>query len=142
MIERVVFDTSSLIGAVLKVGSKPHQALMHALDCCILCSTEQIMVELAVALNRSYFERRLTQSDRDSFLAMLRKNAEMYCVENTATVALDPPCRDKSDNFILVLALAAHADIIVSSDQDLLVLNPWRGIPILTPAQFVAQFSI
>ena len=32
--------------------------------------------------------------------------------------------------------------LIISSDQDLLVLNPWRGIPILTPAQFVAQFSI
>jgi predicted nucleic acid-binding protein len=28
--------------------------------------------------------------------------------------------------------------VIVSSDQDLLVLDPWHGIRILTPAQFLA----
>jgi hypothetical protein len=54
--------------------------------------------------------------------------------------SLDPPCRDKKDNFILALALVAQADAIVRSDHDLLALHPWNGIPILTPAQFVAQF--
>lgn len=141
MIERVVFDTSTVIGAALKVGSKPHQALMLALDFCVLCGSEQIMAELAEVLNRGYFERRLAQPDRDTFLAMIRKNVEICWVEETAVVSLDPPCRDVSDNFILALALAAQADAIVSSDQDLLVLHPWRGIAILTPAQFVSQFS-
>jgi predicted nucleic acid-binding protein len=32
--------------------------------------------------------------------------------------------------------LAADADALVSSDGDLLVLDPWHGIPIMTPAQF------
>jgi predicted nucleic acid-binding protein len=44
-------------------------------------------------------------------------------------------------NFFL-LALTAQADVIISSDQDLLALDPWRGIPILTPAQFLSQFTI
>jgi predicted nucleic acid-binding protein len=33
------------------------------------------------------------------------------------------------------LALAAHADIVISGDDDLLCLNPFEGIPILMPAQ-------
>jgi hypothetical protein len=34
------------------------------------------------------------------------------------------------------------ADPIVSSGNGLLVLHPWRGIPILTPAQFLTQFAV
>jgi hypothetical protein len=31
---------------------------------------------------------------------------------------------------------SAEADAVVSSDEDLLVLHPWRGIAIVTPAEF------
>jgi putative PIN family toxin of toxin-antitoxin system len=140
VIERVVFDTSTLIGAALKVGSKPHQALMLALDCCEICGCEQMITELAEVLNRSYFERRLARPNRDAFIAMIRNNVETYWVDEKSAGPLDPPCRDVSDNFILALALAAQADAIVSSDHDLLDLHPWREIAILTPAQFLAQF--
>lgn len=50
-------------------------------------------------------------------------------------------CRDENDDFILALALAGKANVIVSSDKDLLVLHPWRDIDILTSARFVADFS-
>jgi putative PIN family toxin of toxin-antitoxin system len=139
VIERVVFDTSTLIGAALQVGSKPHRALMLALEFCVLCGSEQLVAELAEVLNRSYFERRLTPPDRATFLVMIRKNMEMYRTEETIIVSLDPPCRDENDNFILALALGSQAEAIVSSDQDLLVLHPWRGIAILTPAEFIAK---
>lgn len=142
MIERVVFDTSTLVGAALKVGSKPHRALMLAFGSCVLCGSEQLLAELAEVLNRSYFERRLTPTDRATFLAMIRKNMETYRIEETALVSLDPPCRDVNDNFILALASGSQADAIVSSDQDLLVLHPWRGIAILTPAEFVAKLGV
>ncbi len=54
---------------------------------------------------------------------------------------IDPPplaqpvCRDKDDDAVLALALAAQADIVISGDDDLLCRNPFEGIPILTPAQ-------
>jgi hypothetical protein len=37
----------------------------------------------------------------------------------------------------LELALAAGAETIVSSDDDLLVLDPWRGVRILRPAEYL-----
>ena len=46
-------------------------------------------------------------------------------------------CRDPKDNKYLELALAAGAHFIVSSDDDLLVLDPWRGIRILRPVDYV-----
>jgi putative PIN family toxin of toxin-antitoxin system len=142
VIERVVFDTSTLIGAALKVGSKPHKALMLTIEFCVPCASEELIAELAEVLSRSYLDRRLTQSDRDRFLEMIRNNVEVYPVTKAAAAALDPRCRDADDNFILALALASQAEAIVSSDKDLLVLHPWNGIAILTPAQFLARAEI
>jgi putative PIN family toxin of toxin-antitoxin system len=46
-------------------------------------------------------------------------------------------CRDPSDDKFLELAVGGRADLIVSGDRDLLALNPFRNIPIVTPAIFV-----
>jgi uncharacterized protein len=46
-------------------------------------------------------------------------------------------CRDPTDDKFLELAVNGHADLIVSGDGDLLALNPFRDIPIVTPAAFV-----
>jgi len=46
-------------------------------------------------------------------------------------------CRDVKDNIYLELAIAAEARIIVSSDKDLLDLDPWRGIRIVRPSEFL-----
>ena len=47
-------------------------------------------------------------------------------------------CRDPKDDKYLELAFAAGAETIVSSDDDLLVLHPWRGVRILRPADYLA----
>lgn len=50
-------------------------------------------------------------------------------------------CRDATDDKFLELAVSGHADCILSGDADLLVLNPFRGIPIINPATFVQGAS-
>ena len=47
-------------------------------------------------------------------------------------------CRDPKDNRFLALALDSESDCIVSGDADLLALNPWRGIEIVSPGAFLA----
>ena len=46
-------------------------------------------------------------------------------------------CRDKNDDVVLATALAGKADVIVTGDDDLLVLKTFRGIRILSPRQFL-----
>jgi uncharacterized protein len=48
-------------------------------------------------------------------------------------------CRDHKDDKSLELAISGQADLIVTGDGDLLALNPFRDIPILTPAAFVRR---
>ena len=42
---------------------------------------------------------------------------------------------------VLEAAVAGRADVIVSGDEDLLVLNPFEGIPIVGPAGFLAMLA-
>lgn len=51
-------------------------------------------------------------------------------------------CRDHKDNFILELAVTGKANYIVTGDKDLLILNPFRGIPILSPHRFIDELSL
>jgi uncharacterized protein len=57
---------------------------------------------------------------------------------------LDAPgdCRDPNDNYVLALALAGTADVILTENQDLLVLDPWRGIRIMRLFQFLEDHPL
>jgi predicted nucleic acid-binding protein len=43
---------------------------------------------------------------------------------------------------VLALALAGSAEMILTEDEDLLVLNPWRGIRITRLFQFVQDHPL
>jgi putative PIN family toxin of toxin-antitoxin system len=140
-IQRVVFDTSTLVSAALRVGSIPHQALLKALRFCAVCASAETLAEIEAVLDRSKFDRYLNRKERQAFAANLRRRARLFVVQNADTMAIEPPCRDPKDNPFLALALIAEADALVSSDEDLLVLHPWRGMPIVTPAEFLAGLT-
>ena len=50
-------------------------------------------------------------------------------------------CRDPDDDKLLEIAIVGRADCLVTGDQDLPVLDPFHGVPILTPAGFLATIS-
>lgn len=93
-----------------------------------------VLAEIREVLGRPKFANRLSVADREVALDLLMEMA--VWVEPTLTV---DDCRDAKDNKYLELAEASGATIIISSDDDLLVLSPWRGIRILRPAEFVAD---
>jgi hypothetical protein len=66
----------------------------------------------------------------------------MFSVSDADLATVEPACRDPKDNLLLALAAVVGAEIIVSSDQDLLVLHPWRGVAILTPVEFLSRAEI
>jgi uncharacterized protein len=128
---RVVFDTSTLVSAALRIASVPHQALLAAFRGWDVCVSAETLSELERVLLRDKFDRYAPRIRRREFAALLRRRAHLFPVA--------PRCRDPLDDKFLALAIAADSAAIVSSDDDLLVLHPWRGLPILTPAQFLDQ---
>jgi putative PIN family toxin of toxin-antitoxin system len=136
-IRRVVLDTSTLVSTALRIDSVPHQALQIALASCDLCASAETLAELELVLARDKFDRYLDREPRRAFVALIRRNVRLFALQNVDTLSVQPPCRDPKDTRFLALALAAEADAVVSSDEDLLVLHPWRGISIMTPAEFL-----
>ncbi|MGB6157329.1 MAG: putative toxin-antitoxin system toxin component, PIN family [Acidobacteriaceae bacterium] len=138
MIERVVFDTSPLVSAVIRPESIPWQALRRAFLSGEVCASAQTLAEMEEVLERSRFDRYLDRPTRRAAAEQVRRDCRMFVMDR---VDASPPCRDSRDNKFLALALIANADAIVSSDEDLLTLHPWRGIPILAPTQFLAEYE-
>jgi putative PIN family toxin of toxin-antitoxin system len=52
-----------------------------------------------------------------------------------------PVCRDTDDDWVLATAVAGGAEAIVTGDEDLLVLEAFRGIAILTPRQLIQRLT-
>jgi uncharacterized protein len=136
---RVVLDTSTLVSAALRIGYIPHQALLEALTACDMCASLETLAELERVLDLEKFDRYLDRAARGEFVALIRRHAHLFAVQKADMEAVEPPCRDPGDNQFLALAQIAEADVLVSSDEDLLVLHPWRGIAILRPAEFLAR---
>jgi putative PIN family toxin of toxin-antitoxin system len=92
------------------------------------------MAELQEVLGRKRFDKYITEEERMLFLEVLA--LETLPVEIIETVTA---CRDQKDNRFLEVAVNGDADCIVSGDGDLLVLNPFRGIPIVIPQEFLGR---
>jgi putative PIN family toxin of toxin-antitoxin system len=138
-VRRVVFDTSTLVSAALRVGSVPHQALLLALGTCDVCASVETLEELSTVLDRDKFDRYLDRPLRLNFVALMRRHVRLFAVQSADVEAVLPPCRDPKDNQFLALVLAAESDALVSSDEDLLMLHPWRGVPVMTAVEFLMR---
>ena len=130
----IVFDASTVVSAALKADSVPERALLRAEETDLFALSTAVDVEIADVLGRPKFAGMVSRERRESILDTLRGTAVWF--EPTERIT---ECRDPKDNKYLELALAAGAVIIVSSDNDdLLVLHPWSGVRILRPAEYLA----
>jgi putative PIN family toxin of toxin-antitoxin system len=121
-----------IVSAALLAGSVPRQAFDKALDEGIVIVSVPVLLELTEVFGRKKLNKYLLEEERMRFLVALLKESEL--VEVTTAIA---ECRDTRDNKFLELAVDGKADYIISGDEDLLVLNPFRGIPILTARDFL-----
>lgn len=110
---------------------------MKALGSCEICASISALNELEQVLRRGKFDCYLDAETRLMFVALVRQHTHLFAAQEADELALQPPCRDPKDNKFLALALVSEADAIISSHNDLMVLSPWRSLPVLTPADFV-----
>jgi putative PIN family toxin of toxin-antitoxin system len=136
-IHRVVFDTSTLVSAALRADLIPYQALDRALRFCDVCASRETLDELQAVLTRDKFRRYLPAEVRRQFIRLVENSVRLFVVRDVEWLPAHPRCRDPKDDKFLALALECEADAIVSSDDDLLVLDPWLDIRVLRPSDFL-----
>lgn len=133
---RIVLDTNVLVSAALRPRGTPGRCLQIATATGMALLSRETAEEFAEVLLRDKFDRYVSVRDRESFLRAFIEKAEV--VEMTETIEA---CRDPKDDKFLEAAVGGRAAYLVSGDEDLLVLHPFRGIPILTPAAFLAEVT-
>lgn len=129
----IVFDASAAVSAALKADSVPAQALLRAEAVDVFALSSAVDSEIAEVLARPKCARAIPAARRARTLGILRDAAVWF-----QPVVRVSDCRDPKDDKYLELALAAGAETIVSGDDDLLLLHPWRGVRILRPAHYLA----
>lgn len=132
---RIVLDTNALVSRLLLPASVPGRAVRKAVDEARILVSEALMFELAEVLARPKFDPYVTLADRQEFLRQLGGIAEMVPIQHRVRA-----CRDPRDDKVLELAVNRAADAIVTGDADLLVLNPFRDIPVIAPADYIARW--
>ncbi len=125
---KIVLDTNVVIAGFASRG-----LCESILELCLDSHRIVLSEELLDEIERNLRDKiKLPAGVIDEIIRLLVEHGDML---EPASLPLDL-CRDPDDVMILGLAVAAQADFIVTGDQDLLVLNEFCGIPIITPRSF------
>jgi putative PIN family toxin of toxin-antitoxin system len=129
---RCVLDTNVLVSALLVPRSKPRQALDCAFREGKILLSSATLAELYDVLHRKQFRRYIDEEDARSFVAALARESEWIDVNVQIK-----SCRDPKDDKFLDVAVSGQATEVISGDADLLALDPFQGIRILSPQEFL-----
>ena len=127
---RVVIDTNIWISFLIgKTFSGLSEAIISGQV--IVLFSNDLFSELIEVLNRPKFKKYFSASAIEELIALLYKKIELIEIINHFN-----DCRDPKDNFLLDLAVSGHANYLVTGDADLLILNPFQGVEIISYQAF------
>ncbi len=99
----------------------------------VLLFSDETFAELRDRILGSKFDRYVGRESRAALVALLAAVAEWVPIAGASL-----GCRDPTDDKILETAIMGRADHLVAGDGDLPAMFPFHGIPIITPARFLA----
>lgn len=130
---KVVFDTNVFIAAALRGGFAEDLIELSTKGEINLIISEEILTEIKQKL-LTKFDR--TEERVNFFIERIRKSAKVVAIKERVLAVR----RDPEDNKIIECAIAGKADIIVTSDQDLIKIKVFRGIAIIHPKTLAYTF--
>ncbi len=125
---RIVLDSNVLIPGLVVPGMCK-EVVRHCLARHKVVLSEYILEEIKRKL---VLKMKLSAGTTDALLEVLRERIVLV-----KPAALEESvCRDAKDIPVLGTAVAGAVKLLISGDQDLLVLGSFQGIAILPPAEF------
>ena len=134
---RAVVNTGVLVSALIRRQGTTGDVLRALRDGRFaIIYTTAILVEVVDVLGRAALRLKyhIQPEDLTALINLIRLRGELFTPTQRITA-----CRDAADNKFLEAALAGEADCIVTGDADLFSLTPFRGVPILRPAEFLTR---
>jgi putative PIN family toxin of toxin-antitoxin system len=122
---RVVVDTNIWIGFLIgKTLSGLSEAIIN--NKIKILFSEELFDELVEVLQRPKFKKYFSNENITELISLIHFKTEQ--IEITEHFK---DCRDPKDNFLLDLGMSGNADYLITGDDDLLALNPFRGMKII-----------
>ena len=133
-LRRVVFDTNVFVAAVTsREGVSARLILAARAGHFQLIASPMLLTELSEVLDRPKFRRYISLEDAHLFVEEMRKLAHLV---DDSPEEDDPITDDPDDDFLVVLAEAVGADVLVSGDPHLTTLQR-PGLTVMTPGSFL-----
>lgn len=132
--ERVVIDTNVFISGVLSTTSPPARCVETVVASGQLIASHATLRELFERLLSPKFDPYVTRARREELLSRLAPLVEIVEVVQQVRA-----CRDSHDDKFLEAAVNGRADVTITGDKDLLELHPFRGIAIVSPADYLRR---
>lgn len=136
---KLVVDTNVLVSAFLWKGTPGRLIELAGEKECRLFTSRVLIDELAEVLQRKKLAKQVQATGLTA--AQMLRNYQRLATTVTARRLAQQVSRDADDDAVLACALAAQADLIVSGDDDLLVLKQFQGMRIVTAAQAIKSFT-
>jgi putative PIN family toxin of toxin-antitoxin system len=132
---RVVVDVNVLVSALIKADRAFLHQLFNKQRYAVLISGT-LLEEFERVTDRTRMRKHFTSDEAARALQRIRGLGEQ--------VKAEPPfvkmARDEKDDYLLALAKAGKADVLITGDKDLLVLKKYGKTRILKPAAFRKEF--
>ena len=130
---RIVCDTNVLVSGLL-FGGHARAILQAVARGKVDAFTSSVLLdELRDVLSRPKFH--MTSAQVETFIGLITET--FTCVSPSRQVSA--VAEDADDDRVLEAAAEARAHAVVSGDMHLLRLTEWEGIPMISPADFVAR---
>lgn len=131
---RAVLDTNVLASGL--THSKSHSGLLVMAwrrRLFQVVTSEHILAELAETLRDRYFTKLLSGSQRRRAVARARRQALVTEISDTVS-GIAP---SEADDLVLATATSAEAAYLVTKDEPLQAVSPFRGVQIVSPEEFL-----
>jgi len=127
---RILYDTNVLVGMLSRRESIlafkkaiQQDEIIHISSVYILSEVEAVLTE----------KLRLTKQKAKAVARLLERQSVI-----ASPGKIERVCRDPFDDYVLAAAVVGRVDYLVTADKDLLVLEKYKKVAIVTPNEFVA----
>jgi putative PIN family toxin of toxin-antitoxin system len=136
---KVVLDVNVWISALLWGGLPAKLLSLSRQKKLIIFTSESLLTELETTLKRDKFKKQLEKRNYTTeYLMMITEELTQKCVTISFNV---PDLRDNKDHHIIATAISAKAEVLITGDLDLLILEKVGDISIMNPTDFLNTYK-